>query len=226
MPDRSGCGRTTRDAALGLVRCSPTSSLQPGGRPSSGEPARLGWPAPSPRRGALPAICRAAQDTSVLPLPPHPRGPQPGGKLLSWSRAGTTPPPRRPGRRSSAVSLAAATAEAWLRGRGRPFRVRGAGRRPREDLGHGRKPGSRARRTRPVTVQETEPGWWLGPHLVDAPEHLPAEPMGLATHCRGRALGGGPWPPTRAGVSEALGVSVLGQREQSMQVGISPHCFS
>lgn len=108
----------------------------------------------------------------------------------------------------------------------RPEAASGPHARTREDLGHRRKPGSGARRTHPVTVQETEPGW----RLVDAPEHLPAEPMGLATNCRGRALRGGPWPPTRAGVSEALGVSVLGQRGhwpcKGLGIWISPHCFS
>lgn len=40
---------------------------------------------------------------------------------------------------------------------------------------------SSARRARPVTVQDTEPGQRLCPHLVDAPKRLTAALLGLAT---------------------------------------------
>lgn len=80
---------------------------------------------------------------------------------------------------------------------------------------------SSARRARPVTVQDPEPGQRLCPHLVDAPKRLTAALMGLA---RQRFMA-----PNLRG-SEALGVAVLGQRGHSLQKGprvwISPHCFS
>lgn len=76
VPDRSGCGRTAKYRAR-LTSVLPWGTfLRLEARPSSGDPASLGL-ARRPARsgvGGPPGDLRAAQDTSVFPLPPSPEG--------------------------------------------------------------------------------------------------------------------------------------------------------